>query len=104
MADECLTGMVLMAALADDGQVDAEDFGVEARRQKCQMMKEKMIVPKKTPKTMPSATAELCEDDDVAANAGAEKLVGVSSLPSSFVGRKGVAFNVIAVSAREESV
>ena len=101
MVDEyLLTGM--MVALADDdddGQVEAEDFGgEEARRQRRQMMKEKMIVPKKTPKTMPSATAELCEDDCVAANTGAEKLGGVrvSNLSSSLVGREGVALNVVA--------
>lgn len=102
MVDEYLTDMVVVAALTDDGQVDAEVFGIERRRQRHQTMKEKMIVPKKTPKTIPSATAELCADDDVSASTGDEKLVGVSSMAKRFVGRKGVALSVVAVPVTEE--
>lgn len=90
--------------LGDAGQSDAEYFGVERRRQRRQRMKEKIMVPKKTPKTIPSATAELCEDDGVAASTGGEKLVGVSSVKSPFVGRKGAAFVVAAVSVTEKNV
>lgn len=97
MVDEYLTG-IKVTALADDGQVDVEVFGVERRRQRRQTIKEKMIVPQKIPKTIPSATAEVCADDVVSASTGDEILVGVSSMTSSFVGRRDVALIVVAVS------